>query len=171
MPRRPRRMAAYPPMSEVEVTNETRYRFREEAVAQVIIRVLAAEDADGVVAVAFLDEGAVAELNGRYRGHAESTDVLSFPAGDTEEADWPEPDGLEDAFLGDVVICPAVAERNALEDEIPLAEEIRRLLVHGGLHLLGYDHVADDGEMRARETALLEQIGAPEGGLLEAENR
>lgn len=164
-------MARHPPMSEVEVSNETRYRFREEAVAQIVGRVLAAEEADGVVAVAFLDEEAVAELNGRYRGHAESTDVLSFPAGDTEEADWPEPDGLEDEFLGDVVICPVVAERNALEDEISLAEEIRRLLVHGGLHLLGYDHVADDGEMRARETALLEQIGEPEGGLLEAESR
>lgn len=164
-------MARHPPMSEVEVSNETRYRFREEAVAQIVGRVLAAEDADGVVAVAFLDEEAVAELNGRYRGHAESTDVLSFPAGHTEDADWPEPDGIEDEFLGDVVVCPAVAERNALEDEISLAEEIRRLLVHGGLHLLGYDHVTDDGEMRAREEALLEQIGDPEDGLLEAESR
>lgn len=164
-------MARPPPMSEIEVSNETAHRFREEAVAQIVGRVLAAEDADGVVAVAFLGEEAVAELNGRYRGHAESTDVLSFPAGGTEDADWPEPDGLEDEFLGDVVICPDVAERNALEDEISLAEEIRRLLVHGGLHLLGYDHVTDDGEMRAREEALLELIGEPEGGLLEAESR
>jgi len=164
-------MARHPPVSEVEVSNGTQYRFREDAVAQIVDLVLAAESVQGVVAVAFLDEEKVAELNSRYRGHAESTDVLSFPAGDAEGADWPEPDGLEDDFLGDVVICPAVAERNALEDAISLAEEIRRLLVHGGLHLLGYDHVADDGEMRAREVALLEQIREPEGGLLEAESR
>lgn len=155
-------------MPDVEVGNETAYPVRDDAAAEIVRRVLAAEGVDAAIAVAFLDEPAVAELNGRYRGYAGSTDVLSFPAAGTEDA-WPEPEESEDEFLGDVVICPAVAERNALDDEISLGEEILRLLVHGALHLLGYDHEADDGEMRAREVVLLEQIGEPEGGLVGVE--
>lgn len=157
-------------MGDVEVGNETAYPVRDEAAAEIVRRVLAAEGVDAAIAVAFLDEPAVAELNGRYRGYAESTDVLSFPAAGAEDA-WPEPEESEGESLGDVVICPAVAERNALEDEIPLGEEILRLLVHGALHLLGYDHEGDEGEMRAREVVLLEQIGEPEGGLMGAEGK
>ena len=159
------------PMPDVEVDNETTYPVRDEAAAEIVRRVLAAEGADAAIAVAFLDEPAVAELNGRYRGYAESTDVLSFPAAGGEDVDWPELEEAEDEFLGDVVICPAVAERNALEDEISLGEEICRLLVHGALHLLGYDHEADEGEMRAREVVLLGQMGEPEGGLLGLEGK
>lgn len=155
-------------MAEVEVGNQTAYSVREDAAAEIVRRVLAAEGEDADVAVAFLDEPEIADLNERYRGYIGPTDVLSFPAAGTDD-DWPEPEAAEHEFLGDVVICPAVAERNAQEDEIPLGEEVRRLLVHGTLHLLGYDHEVDEGEMRSREAVLLGQIGEPGGGLVEAE--
>ena len=77
--------------SDVDVRNETPYAIDDDAVARVVRAVLALEEAEGEVAVAFLDETAMAELNGRYRGLAEATDVLSFPGGD--EDGWPEPQG------------------------------------------------------------------------------
>ena len=102
----------------------------------------------------------MAELNERYRGSDEATDVLSFPGGPDDDSDWPDPeaDATHDRapFLGDVLVCPAAARRNALDDGISVAEELRRLVVHGVLHLLGYDHEVDRGEMRASEAAILD---------------
>ena len=77
--------------------------------------------------------GEMAALNARHRGVEAATDVLSFPI-DGAAADWP-PDGPPPE-LGDIVICPEAAEG-------PLDV----LVIHGALHLLGYDHEADDGEM------------------------
>ena len=168
--------------SDVDVRNETSYAIDDDAVARVVRAVLALEEAEGEVAVAFLDETAMAELNGRYRGLAEATDVLSFPGGD--EDGWPEPQGgMSDdedgeeggdeggdadhardhtppAFLGDVAVCPAVADHYAAAEGHPLAVELGRLLVHGVLHLLGWDHESDQGEMRLREEFVLSQVDA-----------
>jgi probable rRNA maturation factor len=113
---------------------------------------------DVELSVLFVDETAMAELNQRFRGRRGPTDVLAFPIDDepTEGGrspdsggtgpGWvpPEPEDLP-AMLGDVVICPAVAYRNAL------------LLVHGILHLRGMDHEDDEdaSEMERREQELL----------------
>lgn len=145
-------------MLEVEVINETGAAVDEEAVARAALWVLEKEDVPGgVVSLAFVEESAMAELNVRYRGGAEATDVLSFPGGGGDDLDWPEPEAEAESvpYLGDVVICLAVAGRNAADDGIEPAEELRRLLVHGVLHLLGYDHERDQGEMRAREADIL----------------
>ena len=145
----------------VEVVNETALPLDEDAVAQAALFVLRAEDvATGEVAVAFIEGSAMAALNRRYRDLEGPTDVLSFPAGAEDDDDWPDPEpGLDDEarppFLGDVLVCPVVARANAEEDGIPLAEELRRLVVHGVLHLLDYDHEVDEGQMRAREEAIL----------------
>ncbi|MHB8870182.1 MAG: rRNA maturation RNase YbeY [Thermoleophilia bacterium] len=146
------------PMLEVEVVNETGMAVDEEVVARAVLWILEREQvAVGVVAVAFVEEAAMAELNGRYRAGVGATDVLSFPGGAGDDPDWPEPDAEAEAppHLGDIVICPAVAERNAAEDGHGPAEELRRLLVHGVLHLLDYDHEVDQGEMRERESEIL----------------
>jgi probable rRNA maturation factor len=104
------------------------------------------------IAVVGLDE--IAELNERYRGKKGPTDVLSFPCDDPcaiVEAGEP-------VTLGDVVIAPEVAIAQAAEYGHTVEEELNLLLVHGVLHLLGYDHIADeDAEaMQAREKVLLE---------------
>ncbi len=142
----------------VEVTNDTFLTVREEGVAALVAAVLRREATVAGLSVAFLSQEAMAELNERYRGVAGPTDVLSFPAGD--DGGWPEPEEIYQPapYLGDVVVCPAVAQANAAGDRIELGEELRRLIVHGVLHLLGYDHETDEGEMRSRESLLLEEL-------------
>lgn len=97
-------------------------------------RTLLGEGLGGVeLSVSFVDDAEMEELHVRYMGEEGPTDVLSFPLDDEEH------DGVR--VLGDVVIAPSVAARNNPED--PPAE-LRLLLVHGILHILGYDHEADD---------------------------
>jgi probable rRNA maturation factor len=88
------------------------------------------------LSVSFVEEPEIEALHLRYMNEPGPTDVLSFPLG-------------EDGLLGDVVICPAYARRNNPE----LASELRLLLVHGILHLLGYDHQEEEerAEMWARQ--------------------
>lgn len=103
------------------------------------------------IAVVALAE--MTELNERYRAKTGPTDVLSFPCDDPCAVVAPG----EPVTLGDVVLAPEVAEAQAAEYGHTVEEELNLLLVHGVLHLLGYDHEADeDAEvMQARERALL----------------
>lgn len=103
------------------------------------------------IALVGIDE--MTELNGEYRGKEGPTDVLSFECDELcDVIDTDEP-----IMLGDVVIAPEVAEAQAAEYGHTVEEELNLLLVHGVLHLLGYDHEDDaDAEvMQARERALL----------------
>jgi probable rRNA maturation factor len=99
---------------------------------------------DAELSVSFVTDDEIAELHLRYMDEEGPTDVLSFPLGDADE------EGRR--ILGDVVISPSVAERNNPSD---LASELRLLLVHGILHLLGHDH--EDDADRAAMWALQER--------------
>jgi probable rRNA maturation factor len=104
---------------------------------------LVGEDAaNAELSVSFVTEREIAELNARYAGEDAPTDVLSFPMGDLDE------DGVR--ILGDVIVAPAVGARNNADDP---AGELRLLIVHGILHLLGHDHMDDSerAEMWARQ--------------------
>ncbi len=92
------------------------------------------------VSVLFCADARMRSLNRRYRGKDSSTDVLAFPAG-----------GAGAGFLGDIVVSVPYAAREARRRAEPSSREIDRLLVHGLLHLMGYDHETDDGEMDALE--------------------
>lgn len=109
------------------------------------------------LSVALVAEEAMAELNGRFRGRQGATDVLSFSLLEGEGAEH------RGALLGDVVLCVPVARRQAAEQGHPLDAELLRLLVHGVLHLLGYDHERDDEArvMEAEETRLWEVLHTP----------
>jgi probable rRNA maturation factor len=85
------------------------------------------------LSVSFVGEDEMTDLHVRYLGEEGPTDVLSF-----------EQDGRDGGMLGDVVICPAYAARTAPGADADVDRELRLLLVHGILHLLGYDHEADD---------------------------
>jgi probable rRNA maturation factor len=100
----------------------------------------------GRVGVILLGAREGRDLNRRFRGKDRATDVLSFPDG-AVEPDAPLP-------IGDIVICVPVAKRNAARDRTDPREEIRRLALHGFMHLLGYDHEVDGGEMAAIEAVL-----------------
>jgi probable rRNA maturation factor len=133
--------------------------------------VLAAEGLrdDTEISVLFVDEAAMAALNQRFLDEEGPTDVLAFPIEDEvdrggrspdEGGTGPtsvDPDSGEHLLLGDVVICPAVAARNAVEHGVTFDDEIALLVVHGILHLLGMDHTEDSEaeRMERREQELL----------------
>jgi probable rRNA maturation factor len=120
------------------------------------------------VSLLFVDEDAIAALNEQFLGKTGPTDVLSFPIEDEPGPTGRSPDfggsgpgtSAEESMLtllGDVVICPEVASRNAVEHEVSLEDEVALLVVHGLLHLLGMDHEndADAQRMEAVEQQLL----------------
>ena len=103
----------------------------------------------------------MARLNETYRKKKGTTDVLSFPA---EQRDKPisarrRAKKLRREFLGDIAICPAVARHNAYSLGRSLSGEIHVLILHGVLHLLGYDHETDRGEMDRVEGRLRRRLG------------
>jgi len=111
-----------------------------------------AEANGGVFSIAFVSDSRMKQLNEMFRGKNTTTDVLSFPY----EADEFDPDKSN---LGDIVISAEQAQKQAAENGLTLEGEIRQLILHGLLHLCGYDHVSDNGEMNARELQLREELG------------
>ena len=105
------------------------------------------------VTVAFVSDRAMRELNWRWRGKRGTTDVLSFPA---EQIEFEK---LADATLGDVVVSVERAEKQAAEHGLSFEKEVKQLILHGLLHLCGYDHVTDNGEMNALELRLRRRLG------------
>jgi probable rRNA maturation factor len=120
--------------------------------------------------VCLVPNAAIAKWNRAYRGKAKPTDVLSFPAdaGASRNglgkgkgtrrrrfAGAPRSDG----YLGDIAIAPAVARRNARRMGRTLGEEFRVLILHGVLHLMGYDHETDEGQMERLELRLRRRLG------------
>lgn len=107
------------------------------------------------VSLRIVDADEITELNRQYRGKDYPTNVLSFPADLPEELNLP--------LLGDIVICAAVVEREAVEQHKPSAAHWAHMVVHGTLHLLGYDHIDDDEAdiMEGREIAILQQLDFP----------
>jgi probable rRNA maturation factor len=124
---------------------------------------------DAELSVLFVDERSISELNARFLGKDGPTDVLAFPideepvesgrspdSGGTGPGMPSEPEDMP-VLLGDIVICPAVAFRNAPEHAGTYEDELALLVVHGLLHLMGMDHDEDDEaeEMEAKERELL----------------
>jgi probable rRNA maturation factor len=105
------------------------------------------------VSVLFCADARMRTLNRRYRRRDRPTDVLAFPAG-------PAANG----FLGDIVISVPYAAREARRRRLPRAGEMDRLLLHGFLHLMGYDHETDEGQMEALEGRLRRRLGLEERG-------
>jgi probable rRNA maturation factor len=115
-----------------------------------------AESEGGHFSVAFVSDRRMIELNKFFRGKDSTTDVLSFP----HEPDEFEPVTSDDSstFLGDIVISAEQAARQAKENKLTLDREIKQLILHGLLHLCGYDHETDDGEMNRRELELRKKL-------------
>ncbi len=106
--------------------------------------------ARGDLCVALVSDARMRALNRQFRGKDKVTDVLSFPA-------------RTRGFLGDIVIASGLAKKQAKAAGHGLNIEIRVLALHGLLHLLGYDHDADDGKMARVEARLRKKAGLPEG--------
>jgi probable rRNA maturation factor len=109
----------------------------------------------GELVIRIVDEAESHELNHRYRGKDKSTNVLSFPY---------DGDVLDVPVLGDIVICAPVVQHEAEEQGKDVRAHWAHMVVHGCLHLLGYDHIQDDEAdvMEARERKILAGLGFPD---------
>jgi probable rRNA maturation factor len=131
--KRSRRTHAIDISSSVRRLNISRSRIREATVAA-----LAAEKVrDAMISITFVGRAAISALNHRYLGHAGPTDVISFGL---------DRIGKKGAVVGDIYICPEVARANARRQNVRPGEELLRLVIHGTLHVLGYEH--PDGKTR-----------------------
>lgn len=116
--------------------------------------------AESELSMMLTDDATIADLNRRYRGRDAPTDVLSFSNPDLKPGTPPSA-GAAPALLGDVVVAFETASADAAEDGKSLSDHLAHLVVHGVLHLLGYDH-EDDGDarsMEALEVAVLAGLG------------
>ncbi len=127
----------------VKIDSEIFKKFAAEAI------LLITEAKDKELTVAFVSDRKIRELNKIFRDKDSVTDVLSFGY-EPDQYDYLE----TDLFLGDIVISLQQAERQAAENKLPLEFEIKQLILHGILHLCGYDHAADTGEMDSMEIKL-----------------
>ena len=125
----------------------------EEQIVQWATGAVQPEGNEVEMTVRIVDEAESHELNLTYRGKDRPTNVLSFP--------FECPDEVELPLLGDLVICRQVVEREAAEQEKPLMAHWAHMVVHGCLHLLGYDHIEDDEaeEMESLETQIMQGLG------------
>ncbi|MBD3791410.1 MAG: rRNA maturation RNase YbeY [Campylobacterales bacterium] len=130
----------------IELDNQTELDVDIEALEQI-----ASLLTDASIELIITDNETIRELNARYREKDKPTDVLSFP--------------LDQAIpgmpLGSIVISEAYVREKSVEFGHTPDDELALLFIHGLLHLLGYDHEVDNGEMRAKEEALIEQFGLP----------
>ncbi len=130
----------------IEITNETDYRPNTN-----LLETIAAELTDRDVELILTDNETIRELNRQFRHIDKPTDVLSFPL-----------EYVPHAPLGEIVISVDYARDKASEYHNSLDDEIALLFIHGLLHLLGYDHETDSGEMRQKEEELIRHFGLPE---------
>ncbi len=139
---------------DVFLANEQELSVDEARLSSLARHVLAAEEIDDSAELSILcvTSDHIRELNLRFAGNDYATDVLAFPMGEDEEGEL---------ILGDVIICPSVAEENAAQGGRSLGQELETLLVHGTLHLLGYDHDVkeDRNRMERRLVEVLRSFG------------
>jgi probable rRNA maturation factor len=141
----------------IEVVNrQRRIQVDRRRVARLASDALAALDRrDESVTVAFVRDEAIRSLNHKFREHDRATDVLSFPASPKRARNSR---AENDESLGDVVISTDTALRQAGEAGHSVEREVSELLIHGVLHLCGYDHETDSGEMNRLELKLRRKL-------------
>ncbi|TCP96938.1 putative rRNA maturation factor [Cricetibacter osteomyelitidis] len=124
-----------------------------EQIEQWAITAVRPEIQDLDMTVRIVDEAESRELNLTYRGKDKPTNVLSFPFESPAEVELP--------LLGDLIICRQVVEQEAKEQNKPLMAHWAHMVVHGSLHLLGYDHIEDNEaiEMESLETEIMQSLG------------
>ncbi len=122
----------------------------ERALTEFVAKASRAAGLRGAVTVLLTNSREMRNLNERFRGKDYSTDVLSFP-----------PPNFVEGFAGDIAISLDVAGQNARALGHSVSDEVRILVLHGVLHLAGYDHEGDDGEMAKKESRLRRRLGLP----------
>lgn len=134
----------------IEVVNRQRhFKVDTEVWTTFAAKALAAiGNGESSATIAFVSDKRIRELNRQFRGIDKATDVLSFPAG-----------GPDESNLGDIAISAETAATQAKENGLSFDDEIAQLILHGLLHLSGYDHETDNGEMNRLELRLRRNLG------------
>jgi probable rRNA maturation factor len=142
---------------DVFVANEQEIPVDHDRLSALAAHALASEDVDdsAELSVLFVSADHMRRLNSHFAGENYATDVLAFPMMEDDDDEGP-------AILGDVVVCPSVAQENAAKIGHALDEELAVLVVHGTLHLMGYDHqgTEDKAEMEQRQSEILGSFDA-----------
>nr|WP_314268185.1 rRNA maturation RNase YbeY [uncultured Moellerella sp.] len=149
---------------DLQIASESQTGLPEEALFQRWLEaVLPQFQTESEVTIRIVDQAESQELNLTYRGKDKPTNVLSFP--------FEAPPEIELSLLGDLIICRQVVETEAVEQQKTAEEHWAHMVIHGCLHLLGYDHIEDDEaeEMEALETEILAQLGYSDPYLIEKE--
>jgi probable rRNA maturation factor len=140
------------PKAKVEIVNlQSTHSVNRALLRRVLLQTMKEAEASGTLSLAVVDEEEMTELNRRFLGREEPTDVLSFPMQDEDESD----------MFGEIVICADVAAREAEARKTPYDAELALYAIHGLLHLLGYNDgtPAQRKRMREREREILTRFG------------
>ncbi len=132
----------------------------ESAIAQSAFPDLARSVRPVEISVRLTGDDEVRALNAHWRGKDKPTNVLSFPLAERYELEQADEEGPE-LMLGDIIVARGVCEREAAENQVAVEDHAAHLLVHGTLHLLGYDHrdEKEAADMESREVRALERLG------------
>ncbi len=156
------RLPDTPLMIEIDITSRCgewpahAEKLAREAVAATL-KAVAFTFKNGEISLVFADDAFVRSLNKEYRGKDKPTNVLSFPQMEPEETFAPQ----HFISLGDIILAEETVSREAAEQDKPLDAHISHLIVHGTLHLLGYDHIDDEEaeKMESLEIKILSTLG------------
>ncbi len=153
-------------MIDIDILVETEGWADESSLSELSVRAIAAawQELDGGVqpeselSLVFTDDAAIRELNNDWRDKDKPTNVLSFPAFPLKAGQRPGP------MLGDIVIARETVAREALDEEKSFDHHLTHLIIHGFLHLLGYDHLSEDEaeEMEGLERKILARLAIPD---------
>jgi len=130
-----------------------KFRFNSPSLKRLAERILEKEKTKAAVNLIFVNDSYMKKLNSKFRGKNKTTDVLSFPLESDLKGDSP--------FLGEVYVSSEQAKRQAREYQVSFQKELQRLVAHGVLHLLGYDHKTkkEASEMKKKEEKFLNLLG------------
>ena len=137
---------------DIQIVSESKQIPTQYLFQQWINTVLTDNNQDSEIVIRVVDEAEMIQFNEQYRHKRGATNILSFP--------FDSPEGIESNLLGDLLVCAPVVEKEALQQKKKLEHHWAHLIVHGVLHLLGYDHVDDNEaeEMEALEIKMLIKI-------------
>ena len=147
----------------VEINNLTTIQVDEDSIKEIIQLVLQGEGIKKEIelSVAFVGQGRIREVNKRYRGKNRATDVLSFPESKVLMEKFKIGPTEKIPGLGEMIICLREVKKNAKKTELAFEKELAKIVIHGALHLLGYDHEKSEQEevkMQKKENYYLSQV-------------
>jgi len=146
----------------VEIHNLTRISVKKDFLKKIVKEILKKENKKGVISVILVNSRRIWQLNKKYRRENKKTDVLSFPVAPKEKIFFPVVGAKKiEKELGEIIICPQEVKKNSKIFGLGFEKELKRVLIHGVLHLLGYNHEKSKREaeiMRIKEEYYLCQF-------------